>query len=379
MSSAVGFKADSPARQPAKLNLLGLDRQAMEAFVVSLGEKPFRATQLIKWIHQRGVADFNAMTDLSKAFRAKLEEACEVRLPEAVFDQRSADGTRKWLLRLDGGNAIEVVFIPEPNRGTLCVSSQVGCALECSFCSTATQGFNRNLSMAEIIGQLRFAVEALAPEDVSVTNVVFMGMGEPLLNFNNVVAASNLMIDDHAYGLSKRRVTISTSGVVPALYRLAEATDVSLAVSLHAPDDALRDELVPINKKYPISELLPACHNYIADKPHRHVTWEYVMLDGVNDHDTHARQLGKLLQGIPGKINLIPFNPFPGSGYQRSSAGRIQRFAQILQEAGHVVTTRKTRGEDIDGACGQLVGKVQDRTKRRFRREQEQHIPPTEG
>lgn len=378
MSSAPAFNTRSPAA-PAKLNLLGLDRQAMEAFFASLGEKPFRATQLIKWIHQRGVADFSAMTDLSKALRAKLEDVCEVRLPEAVFDQRSADGTRKWLLRLDGGNAIEVVFIPEPNRGTLCVSSQVGCALECTFCSTATQGFNRNLSVAEIIGQLRFAVTALAEENLSVTNVVFMGMGEPLLNFNNVVAASNLMTEDHAYGLSKRRVTISTSGVVPALYRLAEATDVSLAVSLHAPDDALRDELVPINKKYPIAELLPACNNYIADKPHRHITWEYVMLDGVNDHDAHAHQLAKLLVGIPGKINLIPFNPFPGSRYKRSASARIQRFARILHEAGHVVTTRKTRGDDIDGACGQLVGKVQDRTKRRFRREQEQQqLPPTE-
>jgi 23S rRNA (adenine2503-C2)-methyltransferase len=376
MSSAPGINPRSPAPQPAKLNLLDLDRKAMEGFFADLGEKPFRATQLIKWIHQRGVADFAAMTDLSKALRAKLEEVCEVRLPEAVFDQRSADGTRKWLLRLDGGNAIEVVFIPEPNRGTLCVSSQVGCALECSFCSTATQGFNRNLSVAEIIGQLRFATTALAEEGLSVTNVVFMGMGEPLLNFNNVVSASSLMTDDDAYGLSKRRVTISTSGVVPALYRLAEATDVSLAVSLHAPEDALRDELVPINKKYPIAELLPACSNYIAGKPHRRITWEYVMLDGVNDHEAHAHQLAKLLHGIPSKINLIPFNPFPGSAYRRSKPEQIQRFARILQEAGYVTTTRKTRGDDIDGACGQLVGKVQDRTKRRFRREQQQ--PPAE-
>src|SRR5690606_17378934 len=256
-------------------------------------------------------------------------------------------------------------------RGTLCVSSQVGCALECSFCSTATQGFNRNLSVAEIIGQLRFATAVLAEEGLSVTNVVFMGMGEPLLNFNNVVAAASLMTDDDAYGLSKRRVTISTSGVVPALYRLAEATDVSLAVSLHAPVDELRSELVPLNKKYPIAELLPACRNYIADKPHRSITWEYVMLDGVNDHDEHARQLAELLVGIPSKINLIPFNPFPGSHYRRSTPERIQRFARILQEAGYVATTRKTRGEDIDGACGQLVGRVQDRTKRRFRREQQ--------
>lgn len=360
-----------PATQPAKLNLLDFDRKSMEGFFADLGEKPFRATQLIKWIHQRGVADFAAMTDLSKVLRAKLEAVCEVRLPEAVFDQRSADGTRKWLLRLDGGNAIETVYIPEPNRGTLCVSSQVGCALECSFCSTATQGFNRNLSVAEIIGQLRFATAALAEDGLAVTNVVFMGMGEPLLNFNNVVAASSLMTDDDAYGLSKRRVTISTSGVVPALYRLAEATDVSLAVSLHAPEDGLRDELVPINKKYPIAELLPACRNYIDGKPHRRITWEYVMLDGVNDHEEHARQLAALLRGIPSKINLIPFNPFPGSKYRRSPADRILRFARILQEAGYVATTRKTRGDDIDGACGQLVGKVQDRTKRRFKREQQ--------
>lgn len=373
MSSAPGVNPSAPA-PPAKLNLLDLDRRAMEGFFAELGEKPFRATQLIKWIHQRGVADFDAMTDLSKALRAKLSEICEIRLPRAVFDQQSTDGTRKWLLSLDGGNAIETVFIPEPNRGTLCVSSQVGCALECSFCSTATQGFNRNLSVAEIIGQLRFATATLAEEGLSVTNVVFMGMGEPLLNFNNVVAAASLMTDDDAYGLSKRRVTISTSGVVPALYRLAEATDVSLAVSLHAPVDELRSELVPLNKKYPIAELLPACRNYIADKPHRSITWEYVMLDGVNDHDEHARQLAELLVGIPSKINLIPFNPFPGSHYRRSTPERIQRFARILQEAGYVATTRKTRGEDIDGACGQLVGRVQDRTKRRFRREQQ---PPS--
>ncbi|NLO80208.1 MAG: 23S rRNA (adenine(2503)-C(2))-methyltransferase RlmN [Xanthomonadaceae bacterium] len=363
-------QAGTPAA-PAKLNLLDLDRKAMEGFFAELGEKPFRAVQVIKWIHQRGVYDFDAMTDLSKALRAKLSELCEVRLPEVIFDQRSADGTRKWLLRLDGGNAIETVFIPEPNRGTLCVSSQVGCALECSFCSTATQGFNRNLTIAEIIGQLRFAVSALAEEGRKVTNVVFMGMGEPLLNFNNVVAAASLMVDDHAYGLSKRRVTISTSGVVPALYRLAEATDVSLAVSLHAPNDELRDQLVPINKKYPIAELLPACRNYLGNNPHRRITWEYVMLDGVNDQDEHARQLARLLAGIPSKINLIPFNPFPGSRYRRSSPERIQRFARILQQAGYVTTTRRTRGDDIDGACGQLVGKVHDRTRRRFRREQQ--------
>ncbi len=368
-------REQAPSAPAAKRNLLGLDRQALIGFFAELGEKPFRASQVLKWIHQRRVTDFDQMTDLSKALRAKLHEVAEIRLPQAIFDQQSVDGTRKWLLSLDGGNAIETVYIPEPNRGTLCISSQVGCALECTFCSTAQQGFNRNLSVAEIIGQLWFAIQALADEgrDRPVTNVVFMGMGEPLLNFNNVVAAANIMIDDDAYGLSKRRVTLSTSGVVPALYRLAEATDISLAVSLHAPNDALREQIVPLNKKYPIAELLPACKNYIQDKPHRKITWEYVMLDGVNDSDEHARELAKLLEGIPSKINLIPFNPFPGAAYRRSSDARILSFARILQAAGYTTTTRRTRGDDIDGACGQLVGKVQDRTKRRFRREQQSH------
>ncbi len=357
-----------------KRNLLDFDRAGLEGFFAELGEKPFRATQILKWIHQRGVSDFAAMTDLSKALRAKLEDLTEVRLPEAIFDQRSADGTRKWLLSLGGSNAVETVFIPETNRGTLCVSSQVGCALDCHFCSTAQQGFNRNLTVAEIIGQLRYATQALAEDGQgqAITNVVFMGMGEPLLNFNNVMAASRLMTDDDAYGLSKRRVTISTSGVVPALYRMAEVTDISLAVSLHAPNDELRSSIMPINDKYPIAKLLDACRNYIAGKPHRKVTWEYVMLDGVNDHEEHANQLAKLLRGIPSKINLIPFNPFPGAPYGRSTDERILRFQRVLQAAGYVTTVRKTRGDDIDGACGQLVGKVQDKTKRRFRREQAQ-------
>lgn len=361
------------AEASTKRNLLDLDRAGLEGFFAELGEKPFRATQLLKWIHQRGVSDFAAMTDLSKAVRARLEATAEVRLPEAVFDQRSADGTRKWLLQLEGSNAVETVFIPESNRGTLCVSSQVGCALDCHFCSTAQQGFNRNLSVAEIIGQLRYAVRALAEAglDQVITNVVFMGMGEPLLNFNNVMSAARLMTDDDAYGLSKRRVTISTSGVVPALYRMAEVTDVSLAVSLHAPNDELRSRIMPINDKYRISELLAACRNYIQDKPHRKITWEYVMLDGINDHDAHARELAALLRGIPSKINLIPFNPFPTAPYARSNDERIAKFQRVLQEAGYVTTVRKTRGDDIDGACGQLVGKVQDRTKRRFRKEQQ--------
>ncbi len=355
-----------------KINLLGLDRKALEGFFADLGEKPFRVSQILKWVHARRVTRFDGMTDLSKALRQKLDEVAEIRVPEAVMDQRSADGTRKWLLRLDGANAVETVLIPEKGRDTLCISSQVGCALECSFCSTGVQGFNRNLSTAEIIGQLWYVNKLLDEEEPGrqVTNVVFMGMGEPLLNFKQVVPASELMKDDHAYGLSKRRVTLSTSGVVPYLNRLTEVSDISLAVSLHAPNDALRDELVPINKKYPIAELLEACRRYIADKPHRRITWEYVMLDGVNDSDEHARELVRLIRDIPSKVNLIPFNPFPEARYRRSSDKRIQQFSQILSRAGLVSTTRKTRGEDIDGACGQLVGKVADRTKRRFKREQ---------
>jgi 23S rRNA (adenine2503-C2)-methyltransferase len=367
MTSVPEAKAVPVEQGAPKRNLLDLDRNVMTRFFAELGEKPFRASQLLKWIHQRRVSEFDRMTDLSKALRNKLGEVAQVRLPQAIFDQQSSDGTRKWLLSLDGGNAIETVYIPEPSRGTLCISSQVGCALECTFCSTGKQGFNRNLSVAEIIGQVRFAVQALADEgrERPVTNVVFMGMGEPLLNFNNVVAAAAIMTDDDAYGLSKRRVTLSTSGVVPALYRLAEVTDISLAVSLHAPNDALREQIVPLNRKFPIAELLPACRNYIQDKPHRKITWEYVMLDGVNDHDEHARELARLLEGIPSKINLIPFNPFPGADYRRSSDERILRFARILQAAGYTTTTRRTRGDDIDGACGQLVGKVQERTRRR--------------
>ncbi|WP_435372985.1 23S rRNA (adenine(2503)-C(2))-methyltransferase RlmN [Aquisalimonas lutea] len=357
------------------MNLLGLDRKGLEGFFAEMGEKPFRASQILKWVHGRGVTDFEAMTDLSKALRARLADEAEVRVPEAVMDQNSEDGTRKWLLRLDGSNAIEAVLIPEKNRETLCISSQVGCALECSFCSTGYQGFNRNLSTAEIIGQLWYVNRILEREGEGrqVTNVVFMGMGEPLLNFKNVVPASELMKDDHAYGLSKRRVTLSTSGVIPYLDRLTEVSDVSLAVSLHAPNDELRNELVPINRKYPIAELLAACRRYIADKPHRSITWEYVMLDGVNDTDAHARELVDLLGDIPSKVNLIPFNPFPEAPYRRSSDARIRAFARILSDAGLVATTRKTRGDDIDGACGQLVGKVADRTRRqekRARREQ---------
>ncbi|KAB7628400.1 23S rRNA (adenine(2503)-C(2))-methyltransferase RlmN [Alkalilimnicola sp. S0819] len=364
----------TPVKEPreARTNLLGLDREGLKGFFAEMGEKPFRASQLLKWIHQRGVTDFAQMTDLSKALRTKLEATAEVRIPEPVFDQRSADGTRKWLLRMDGSNAIETVYIPETGRGTLCVSSQVGCALECTFCSTAQQGFNRNLTSAEILGQLWFAVRELQASGLErpITNVVFMGMGEPLSNFAPVLMASRAMVDDDAYGLSKRRVTLSTSGLVPQLYRMAEISDIALAVSLHAPNDALRDELVPINRKHPIKDLLAACKHYIQDKPHRSITWEYVMLDGVNDHDEHARQLAVLLKGIPSKVNLIPFNPFPGTDYRCSSPERIRSFATILLKAGLTTTTRKTRGQDIDGACGQLVGRVEDRTRRRLRREQ---------
>jgi 23S rRNA (adenine2503-C2)-methyltransferase len=357
--------APAPVNPGEKINLLGLDRKAMEAFFVEIGEKPFRASQLLQWIHQRGVDDFALMTNLSKALRMRLAELCEVRAPEVVLAQNSSDGTCKWVLQTDAQNRIETVFIPEEGRGTLCVSSQVGCALECSFCSTARQGFNRNLSTAEIIGQVWAARRELG--EGAVTNVVLMGMGEPLLNFNNVVAATNLMLDDFTYGLSKRRVTLSTSGIVPALDRLAEVSDISLAVSLHAPGDELRNELVPINRKYPIRELLDACKRYIGREGRRKVTFEYVMLDGVNDSPAHARALVKLLSHVPSKVNLIPFNPFPGSNYRCSSPETIRRFSEILHGAGLIATTRKTRGGDIDAACGQLVGRVNDRTRRQFR------------
>ena len=357
-----------PVDAPARTNLLGLTRPELEAFMVSLGEKPFRARQLMKWIYHEGVADFDAMTDLAKKFRARLAEVAEVRAPEVVLDQASGDGSHKWLIRVDSGNCIESVFIPETDRGTLCVSSQIGCALDCSFCSTAQQGFNRNLSVAEIVGQVWAANHALgwgSNDTRIITNVVMMGMGEPLANFANVVAAMQIMLDDFGFGLSKRRVTLSNSGIVPALYRLAEVTDVSLAVSLHAPDDALRDELVPINRKYPIAELLAACAHYISDKPHRRVTWEYVMLDGVNDSDAHAHALAQLIRHIPSKINLIPFNPFPGTRYRRSPQARIDRFRDILIGGYGITTvTRRTRGDDIDAACGQLAGRVQDRSRR---------------
>lgn len=353
-----------------KVNLLGMDRPSLDAFFVELGEKPFRATQILQWIHQRGVDNLDEMTNISKELRTRLAQVTEIRCPEVVLEQTSDDGTRKWLLRVDSGNCIEAVFIPEQDRGTLCVSSQVGCALDCSFCSTAQQGFNRNLSVAEIIGQVWVANRALgktADGERIITNVVMMGMGEPLLNFDNVVRAMNLMTEDFAYGLSKRRVTLSTAGVVPALDRLREVSDVSLAVSLHAPNDALRNELVPINKKYPIKELLASCKRYLEGKPHRRITFEYVMLDGVNDSPQQARELVRLLADVPSKINLIPFNPFPNTRYTRSSDAAIDRFRDILIKAGFTTITRRTRGDDIDAACGQLAGKVLDRSKRKTR------------
>ena len=338
----------------------------MEVFFAELGEKPFRATQLLKWLYQFGVDDFDAMTNLSKSLRASLKEIAEIRLPRVVTDQKSDDGTHKWVLEIDSGNHIETVFIPEQGRGTLCVSSQVGCALACSFCSTAQQGFNRNLSTAEIIGQIWVANRALGFDPKGqriVSNVVMMGMGEPLLNFDNVVRAMDIMMDDFAYGLSKRRVTLSTAGVVPAIDRLRDVSDVSLALSLHAPNDKLRDELVPLNRKYSIREVLAACKRYVG-QDRRRITIEYVMLDGVNDSLEHAHELVRLLKDLPVKVNLIPFNPFPQTVYRRSSQQAVNRFRDVLMQHSLTTITRKTRGDDIDAACGQLVGRVLDKTKR---------------
>lgn len=354
---------------PPKVNLLGMDRHALTAFFQEQGEKPFRATQVLKWIHQSGVVDFDLMTNLSKSLRALLQSRCEIRPPTVLSRHEASDGTRKWLFTVPGGSAVETVYIPEPGRATLCISSQVGCALNCSFCHTAQQGFQRNLLPEEIIGQL-WVVEhelrqlGILKGDRAVTNIVMMGMGEPLLNFDPVVQAVNIMLDDLAYGLSKRRVTISTSGVVPAIDRLAEVADVALAVSLHAPTDALRDELVPINKKYPIETLLKACKRYIGEEGRRRIFIEYVMLHEVNDTPEYARALIRVLKGLPSKVNLIPFNPFFGTRYTRSTDEAIQRFQDILMQANVMTTVRKTRGDDIDAACGQLAGQVNDRTKR---------------
>ncbi len=340
---------------------MGMDRTALIEFFQSIGEPPFRAIQVLKWIHQQGVIDFDQMTNLSKSLRERLKSVCTITVPQCMTKQLATDGTTKWLLDVGVGNGIEAVLIPETTRNTVCISSQVGCSLNCTFCSTGKQGFNRDLTAAEIIGQLWHVVHT---GDKQVTNVVMMGMGEPLLNFEPVLAALRLMRDDCAYGLSKRKVTVSTSGLVPKIQVLRESVDVALAISLHAPNNELRDVLVPLNKKYPIEELLAACKAYVGDDPRLHVTIEYVMLAGVNDSVTHARQLITILQGLRSKVNLIPFNPFPNTEYQCSDRDTIERFQHKLMQAGLIATIRKTRGQDIAAACGQLAGLVKDKTKR---------------
>jgi 23S rRNA (adenine2503-C2)-methyltransferase len=381
----------SAPSETGRTNLLGLTRPQLEEYIAGLGSRPFRARQLMNWIYKRGEGRIGEMTDLAKDFRVQLAQCAEVRTPHITDLQVSADGTRKWKLEADSSQAFEMVYIPEPGRGTLCISSQVGCALDCSFCSTAQQGFNRNLTTAEIVGQvwlaareLEAAVGAGAEDDAQIeeplpdaawdtqmiaplsgriiSNVVLMGMGEPLANFRNVVPALSIMLDDFGFDLSRRRVTLSTSGLVPQIYKLAEETNVALAVSLHAPNDALRNELVPINRKHPISELLAACWHYLDEQNGRSVTFEYVMLDGVNDSPSQARELVRLLRGHPAKLNLIPFNPFPGTRYKRSPMAVIQRFRDELIRGGVLATIRRTRGDDIDAACGQLAGRVINRT-----------------
>jgi 23S rRNA (adenine2503-C2)-methyltransferase len=367
-----------------RIDLLGLDRPALAALCRDWGEKPFRGQQLMRWVHRRFESDFDAMSDLARGFRATLAERARVAAPAVISDHVAADGTRKWLLDVGQGNAVETVFIPEASRGTLCVSTQAGCAVNCLFCSTGKQGFARNLTAGEIVGQLWLANRLLgaragaavgdaedgAPDghDRIVTNVVFMGMGEPLLNYEATTAALRILLDDHGYGLSRRRVTVSTSGVVPMIDRLREDVPVALAVSLHAPNDALRDRLVPLNRKHPLAELMSACRRYLDRAPRDFVTFEYVMLDGVNDADEHARQLVELVRDVPCKFNLIPFNPFPGAGLKRSSPDRIRAFVQRLGDAGIVTTVRRTRGDDIDAACGQLAGDIVDRTRLAERR-----------
>ena len=361
-------------------NLYGFDRAGLEAFFSGIGEKPFRGKQVMQWLYQRDVNEIGLMTDLSKSLRGKLADTVRLDLPTIASQQHSSDGTVKWLLELSDGNRIETVFIPEDDRGTLCVSSQVGCSLNCSFCATARQGFSRHLSTDEIIGQVVIANRALGaagyqtanPDDPSdhrrpVTNVVMMGMGEPLANFDNVVAAMRLMLDDFSFGLSRRRVTLSTAGMVPAMDRLAAECPVSLAVSLHAPNDALRDQIVPLNRKYPIAELLDACMRYVGDNGRQRITFEYVMLDGINDSPAHARELAKLLRDVPAKVNLIPFNPFDGVPYRRSGRKTINQFRDLLLSRDIFTVTRKTRGDDIDAACGQLAGEFTDRTRRSTR------------
>ncbi|AEG31011.1 bifunctional tRNA (adenosine(37)-C2)-methyltransferase TrmG/ribosomal RNA large subunit methyltransferase RlmN [Thiomicrospira cyclica] len=370
MSVETALELSAP--ESSKIDLLGMDHDALVTFFESIGEKPFRAKQVMKWIHQMGVSDFDLMTNISKSLREKLKQNAWIRSPKIIAEQISDDGTIKWLIEVDQQNSIETVFIPEADRGTLCISSQVGCALDCSFCATAQQGFNRNLENWEIIAQMWVVNKALGANpkaERKISNVVFMGMGEPLLNVTHVFPVAKLLMDDNAYGLSKRRVTISTAGVVPAIDKLKAEVDVSLAISLHAPNNALRDELVPVNKKYPLEVLMPALRRYVADgHAKKHITVEYVMLDQVNDEIEHAHQLVGLLGDLVCKVNLIPFNPFPNTPYLRSSNNRVHRFQRVLHEAGINCTIRKTRGDDIDAACGQLAGKVKDRTKRTLHR-----------
>lgn len=370
VSSSTSPAVAEVAEGSAKMNLLGLPEAKLVAFFESIGEKKFRAIQVMKWIHQLGADNFDDMTNVSKDLRAKLKDIAEIRMPEVVQQFDSTDGTRKFLIRVSGNNVIETVYIPDGDRGTLCVSSQVGCSLDCSFCATGKQGFNRDLTAAEIIGQVWIAAKSFGQLQAngprSVTNVVMMGMGEPLLNFDNVVDSMNLMMHDNAYGISKRRVTLSTSGVVPQLDRLSQYTDACLAISLHAPNDELRNELVPINRKYPIAMLLDSAKRYIEAMPdtHRKITIEYTLIDQINDRPHHARELAELLRDVPVKINLIPFNPFNLSNYKRVSNNALRKFQDILMEEGYITTVRTTRGDDIDAACGQLAGQVNDLTRR---------------
>ena len=376
-NAAAGSKINlEPAEAGSRTNIFDLDRVSLEDFFENvLGEKRYRAHQVMKWIHHRYVTDFDDMTDLGKALRAKLHEHAEVRAPMVLLEKPSTDGTIKWLIGMDAKNAIEAVFIPDKGRGTLCVSSQVGCALNCTFCSTATQGFNRNLTTAEVIGQVWIAARQLGNlphQHRKLTNVVMMGMGEPLMNFDSVVRAMSIMRDDLGYGLANKRVTLSTSGLVPQIDQLGQASDVSLAVSLHAANDELRTELIPLNKKYPIAELMAACQRYVKRKPRSSITFEYTLMKGVNDQPRHARELARLMRQFDNaaqmkdaaKVNLIPFNPFPGTRYERSPEGDIRAFQKLLQEARVLTTVRRTRGDDIDAACGQLKGQVADRTRR---------------